>query len=366
MNIFGISFLSKLLSDKIPIPKTLDQSLQFLSYSIFQYLDEHFQQALKIVFEHFNEVSVQNFLSLSTDVLNFIFSSDQLKLQNEDQLFSLIINLIQQEENRFSLLNNVHFEFVSSELIISFFKDRYIDQIDFELFEHFKLKLFSEISFPYSEIPSYRYIEKQNFLPRLELDEIYSNLKSYLNKQQKPLDQIKYLIQENKEMKENINQLMNQISQQQNQIQNFSDQLQLMQNNNTQLKNQIQNITDQNQFLQNRNQELTLSIQQMQNQFNIQLKIDVKNLKNPKILYFTHLIIIPKNTQLPQDIPFLQFTLIIIIPKSISSSIRSLGDGIFSECVQLFTENGNILIENGSIFSIDDLKDKLFCRIGYC
>jgi hypothetical protein len=54
MEYFEFSFLSKLLSDKISIPATLPDSISFLTNSISQYLEEHFQNALKIVIEHFN------------------------------------------------------------------------------------------------------------------------------------------------------------------------------------------------------------------------------------------------------------------------------------------------------------------------
>jgi hypothetical protein len=120
MKYFEFSFLAKLLSDKIPISDSLEESLDFLANPFSQYLEEYFQNAIRIVIEHFNEVSVQDFLSLPNAIIESIFSSDQLVLQNEDQLFSLIINLIQHEENRFLLLHLIHFEYVSSQLLIQF------------------------------------------------------------------------------------------------------------------------------------------------------------------------------------------------------------------------------------------------------
>jgi hypothetical protein len=79
--------------------------------------------------------------------LELILSSDQLSLENEDQLFNLIANLIKLNESKKVLLKYIHFKYVSSNLMISFFQDFHFELIDIDLFESLKQRLFVMLFF---------------------------------------------------------------------------------------------------------------------------------------------------------------------------------------------------------------------------
>jgi chromosome segregation ATPase len=302
-----------------------------------------------------------------------------------------------------------------------------VHQIDYILFEKLKLRILSDVSFPYSEIPSHKYIQQQHFLKKSEIDEIYSMLNNYFQKEGNSVDQIQNLIELNKKLKENLSQLQseniqlkaqfengstqyeilqnerdqikvqfqtlsdqyqelqderNQIKiqfqalsdqyqelQNQNiqlkvQLENGSTQYQVLQDENYQIKIQFQTLSTQYQVLQSENQQLNLKINSLENEVTLlhqeiqipQLKIEVQNLHDPKVLGFKqeekekindfeHLIIIPENTIYAKNISFSQSTLKIIIPKSVST--------FGQKCFQNFKNMKTIKIPN-SILIIQD------------
>jgi hypothetical protein len=150
---FGIFFPLSFISDKISIPETLSQSIQYLSMKGCQSLENHFNQSLNIIFEHFHELSFHDISSIPLEHLEIIFSSDRLILEEEDQLFSIIINFAKLDSNKNVLFKFVHFEYVSSPLMISFFQDFHFGQFDFDLFEKLKQRLFCNVAPSYSDIP---------------------------------------------------------------------------------------------------------------------------------------------------------------------------------------------------------------------
>jgi hypothetical protein len=54
--------------------------------------------------------------------------------------------MINEDRNRMILLKTVHYEFASSYLLKRFFENIHNDEIDFELFESLKKRLFADYS----------------------------------------------------------------------------------------------------------------------------------------------------------------------------------------------------------------------------
>jgi hypothetical protein len=198
IHFFGVSFPFSLISDKIPIPETLSQSIQYISMKGCQSLENHFYQSMKIIFEHFNEISVQDFSSIPIESLEILFSSNQLILDDEDQLFNLILGIIQLDENKKVLFKYVNLEYVSSQFIISFFQDFQFEHLDIDLFKCFQRRLCCDVTSSSSDISFNRWKNHSKFLTRKDIDEIYS----IFSTQKHPIENILFLNQDNSNLQQ--------------------------------------------------------------------------------------------------------------------------------------------------------------------
>jgi hypothetical protein len=59
INCFGINSLLQVIGTKIPIPQTLEESLQFISQSYCDLLEEQFNSSLLIIIQNFNAISFE-------------------------------------------------------------------------------------------------------------------------------------------------------------------------------------------------------------------------------------------------------------------------------------------------------------------
>jgi hypothetical protein len=196
---FGINSLFRLTSSKITFPQTLDESLQFISQSFCEYLEEQYHQSLSIIVQNISKLSFEDLSKLSNSHLFKIFSSESLEIENEDYLFKIIAKMIQRDKNRMILLKTVHLEFVSSHLVKKFFDNIPNDEIDYETFESLKRRLFSDYSD--QDQLSKRWKTKPKILSQTETNEIFDILNSYFEDGNKPNEQIKLLIDQIKQLK---------------------------------------------------------------------------------------------------------------------------------------------------------------------
>jgi hypothetical protein len=143
---FEINALLSFISSKIPFPQTIEESLQFISKSYCEFFKKQFVQSLSLIIQHFNSLTFKDFDKLTNSQLLKIFSSESLQIENEDYLLDLIMNMINKDKNRMILLQTIRFEFVSSHLLKSLFNYIFNDEIDFELFESLKKRLFTDYS----------------------------------------------------------------------------------------------------------------------------------------------------------------------------------------------------------------------------
>jgi hypothetical protein len=196
---FGIPSLFQAISSKIPFPQTLGESLQFISQSYSEFLGAHFNQSMLIIIQNFNLISFDDLNRFSNSHLLKIFSSESLQIENEDYLFQLIIQMIEEDKNRIILLKTVHLEFVSSDLLKKFFENIQNDEIDFELFESLKKRLFSDYS-NQRQIEN-RWKTKPKILSQQEIPELFDILYSYFGEEKNPIDQVKLLINQIEQLK---------------------------------------------------------------------------------------------------------------------------------------------------------------------
>jgi hypothetical protein len=190
------------ISSKMLFPQTLEESLQFLSLFQCESLEEQFNQRLSIIIQNFHLLSFYDLKQLSNDHLLKIFSSDSFQIETEDHLFQLIVSMVEEDNNRIILLKTVHFEFVSSHLLKKFFENIQYQEIDIDLFESLKKKLFEDYSNQQRLLK--RWESKPKYLSEMETNDIFGILDSYFEEERNPVEKIKLLVDQNKQFQEEI------------------------------------------------------------------------------------------------------------------------------------------------------------------
>jgi hypothetical protein len=143
---FDSSSLLRLISDKFPVPQTISESIKFLQrVKLVHYsssLTEHFSKSISLLAKNLTEIPLEVFNSLSLSVLENIFSSEYLRIPNEDFLFELISHLIEIDSNRRSLYHFLLFPNVSTHLLKHQFSNLKVEDLDADLLEKIKSRLF--------------------------------------------------------------------------------------------------------------------------------------------------------------------------------------------------------------------------------
>jgi hypothetical protein len=139
--------------------------------------------------------------------------SEDLKIENEDFLFHLILSFIKEDPNQKSLLNFVQFSFISSELIQEYFLNFSIDELDFELFEALKSRLYRDAFGKETDPCIHRWRNQTKLIAKQGNESISkenSEMKSTIKEKEKENSEIKNTIkqkeQENSELKITIQQ----------------------------------------------------------------------------------------------------------------------------------------------------------------
>lgn len=100
-----------------------------------------FQNDISILVDIFQLPSKKQLNSLSTKVLQLIMCSDQFKISDDNYLFNFLLKLIEDNQYKKSLLKNVKFHSISSQLLEKFLRIINADDFEFGLFdlsEHMK------------------------------------------------------------------------------------------------------------------------------------------------------------------------------------------------------------------------------------
>jgi hypothetical protein len=157
INLLGFSSLFSFLTQAISIPSTLEESMQFLSYFHCSDLSQHFTQSISVVSSNLKQIPFDFLKSLSFYTLESIFSSSTLKIPNEDFLFELISALVLEDKKFSRLFRFVYLPRVSGNLVKKVFMNIEVEDIDKDLLELFKTKLFLDIPFDQNHLSSNRY-----------------------------------------------------------------------------------------------------------------------------------------------------------------------------------------------------------------
>jgi hypothetical protein len=161
---FGLSCLISF----IPFPQTIPEAITFLSYPSCQQFETHFLQSVSILIHNFNSLTIEQLNCLCDSALIQIFSSDQLQIDNEDYLFSLIKQLIDKDSKKISLLKTLRFHYLSSNLVLDVFNKVPLDELDSDLFLILIQQMFTRTIQQDQPIRQY---QNPNQIPLLEQNE---------------------------------------------------------------------------------------------------------------------------------------------------------------------------------------------------
>lgn len=128
--------------------------------------------------DNFDQISIETLNSLSFSHLITIFSSPNLKYQDEDSYFLKILNLIQKEQQNVFLLKYVEFEFVSSSNLKQLFQHIFFNQLPIEVSKQMEKRFLCEILKPPLPSPN-RWISQPNGFVFSEIEEITNHLKRF-------------------------------------------------------------------------------------------------------------------------------------------------------------------------------------------
>jgi hypothetical protein len=199
IDLFKISCLIPFLHSQIQIPKTIQDSISFLSLSkanFFEGFKWHFESSYNILLKNFSTKLVEQFNQLSNSQLLYLFSMKELKLKDENQLFKIVFELIQLDQNRIELMKVIKIEFVSSDLLLQFLQNMILSEINEELFSIFKKRLVCDIFQPNEENLSNRWINQPKLISLSELEEIQKILQTHFSIGGSLKEQISLLISE--------------------------------------------------------------------------------------------------------------------------------------------------------------------------
>lgn len=113
-----------------------------------------------------------------------MFSSSQLRVPDEDYVFQKVSELIQEDNSKKYLLKFICYSNLSSETLRLFFDSFTPGDIDFDLFECLKERLFCDVSPPLNrEKPPHRYQQPQLYFPRSDSQRFVETLDIFLDGQ---------------------------------------------------------------------------------------------------------------------------------------------------------------------------------------
>jgi hypothetical protein len=73
IDFFDLKSLLQFISDSLPLPSNIEESIEFLSKIYSKILGKHFQQSIDIVIDNFEKITIDQFLQISNEILLSVF-----------------------------------------------------------------------------------------------------------------------------------------------------------------------------------------------------------------------------------------------------------------------------------------------------
>jgi hypothetical protein len=211
IDFFGLSSLIPFIESKINFPTNSNEILPFIAESSYQIFENKYNHMLTIFIQNISTYSEHDLNLIPLDVLERIFSSQDLVIQNEDAIFALITNLINEDRNKLPLLKYIFFPAVSSHLMMPFFKKFPFEDLDFNFFETFKHFFECDVTKLNFDIDYKRWSDQPKFLTKNDFQEIFEIYDRKLQKDQNVADLIRLMIKDHQKLKNDFQNQNNEI-----------------------------------------------------------------------------------------------------------------------------------------------------------
>lgn len=211
MNAIRFSFGIKFLSAQISVPSTIEESLNFLQYHPIHLFQKHFSQSLFIISSNFTNIQFQLLSSLSPDILHQILSSPTLRVRTEEDLCSIIEQLISINEMNKILLSDIDFRYLGKETVRRVLSHTEVEDIEETLLCSLKERLFCSVIVDAPEERKGRYLEPPSTLNEgevlgliQEVETFFKSRKNLVSKLHSHFVEFKKMKSENLPKKEDV------------------------------------------------------------------------------------------------------------------------------------------------------------------
>jgi hypothetical protein len=207
-NLLEFSLLKEFLFNQIPCPEPFDDCLQFIQKQNAFDFPNHFEQCLSVLSKQFKNIDFEILKRFPTSVLTKIISSPDLKIPDENYLFQTILQLIEIDQQNIILFSNISFSFIEPNLLKEFLVHFEIEDLNQELFEQLKSRLYLPVLVPSESIPTNRYENPPIFFDLKEIKEIFEILDDFFKSSNNRVTNLKNMILENSTMKKEKENIM--------------------------------------------------------------------------------------------------------------------------------------------------------------
>jgi outer membrane murein-binding lipoprotein Lpp len=269
------------ISEQFPFPQTVSEALEFLPNPKNDLFMQQFNHSLNILVDKVDELSFQDFNRLPNYGLSRLFTHPNLRIQSENNLFEFISQSIKTDPNRKHLLKIISYPAVSSQLLIDFCSDFPFEELNSDIFEALKLRLFCDIAYPNCSVPFSRWKKPPRFISRKEIAGIFKLVSTCFGQITNPVEQLKQLAEQSYKNSQLVEQSSDEKSQLNENVTKLSQTVDMLRKENQKLKEerskQHQSIDSYEKEHQSQNQSINELFQE-----NKQLK-EEKNKQIPVI-----------------------------------------------------------------------------------
>jgi hypothetical protein len=189
--------MKKFICKQLPSPQSFEDSIKYIKQSTQFSYQKHLNQAISIAAKQFKNIDFSILRDLPSFILSQIINSAELVVPNESYLFTIVKQLIAVNQHNQTLLSKIQLPFVDSNLIKDFFEQFEIENLDQELFEQIKKRLYLDVFIQSDDIPTGRWEEQPTLFDLKEIKEIFQTLDEFFQTKENRSSNLKQLIDEN-------------------------------------------------------------------------------------------------------------------------------------------------------------------------
>jgi hypothetical protein len=204
MREIGFSAGIQIISSQIPIPTSLEESLEIIQIDPSLLHEKQFRPALTLLSSNFFKIEFPSLSSLPPSILHEIFSCPTLRVRTENEFCQVIEQLISINEGNKILLSDLDFRFLCVESVRRVLSRIEAEDIDSDLFEALKQRLFCSVHVESEDIPKQRYTESPNVHTSEEHHSVFRLVESFFKSREDLSSKLETHFSEHERMKSEL------------------------------------------------------------------------------------------------------------------------------------------------------------------